>query len=335
MPPALQKRPNHKKLLTLLFKIFLTVAAFWFALRDVDWVQLSDVLKHQQSSGFGLAAVMVFFQIVLGALRWKFILASLSDLGKKVISAFEAFRLYYISVFFSCCLPGTIGGDLIRVWIARSDKIPLSLSVTSIIIDRLIALAGLGVIVIIMSPFLAQVLGFDLHGAAMIFAVLSLLGVAFLLNIERVLGPFRHIKIIHLFLYFINCLRLMIRKPLTSLNSLVFAALAHICFCICAYILAQSMQIQLSLMHCVMFMPLVMLAITMPISVGGWGVREMSMVGLLGLVGVPDAQALAISVQLGLLNILVSLPGSLFWLTLKNRKSIRKGNISLGEPVQP
>ncbi len=63
-----------------------------------------------------------------------------------------------------------------------------------------------------------------------------------------------------------------------------------------------------------MLIPLVMVASAIPISVAGWGVREGAMVAALGLVGVGEAQAFAISLLLGLMLIVAGLPGGLLWL---------------------
>jgi hypothetical protein len=47
------------------------------------------------------------------------------------------------------------------------------------------------------------------------------------------------------------------------------------------------------------------------LSIGGWGLREASMVGLFALVGVPTAVSLSVSILSGLLATLVTLPGAL------------------------
>jgi glycosyltransferase 2 family protein len=58
------------------------------------------------------------------------------------------------------------------------------------------------------------------------------------------------------------------------------------------------------------------LASMMPVSIGGWGLRETAMVYSLGLIGIAPEQALLLSVLIGLLNIVISLPGGVLWLIL-------------------
>ncbi|MFO0388806.1 MAG: lysylphosphatidylglycerol synthase transmembrane domain-containing protein [Alphaproteobacteria bacterium] len=320
MQPVPQKQRKSSTFLSLLFKVALTAAAFWFALHDVTFEDLAHTIQQQKIEGLLLAGLCIFCQIVLGGLRWRYILSSLSEFGKAVISTWDAVRLYYISVFFSSCLPGTVGGDVVRVWITKSERISLSLSVNSIILDRLIALAALAVIVCAMLPMLADVMGFNFWLAYIIIMISLLLGLWFLRGIEKFFAPYKHIKLVHFGLYFIGCLRQMVRSSGTGFNALVFAVAAHIFSCACTYIIAQGMGVPLSFQHALMFVPLVMLITTLPISIGGWGVREVSMVWFLGLVGISSGDAVAISLQTGLMSMLMSMPGALLWL-LHKRKS--------------
>lgn len=55
--------------------------------------------------------------------------------------------------------------------------------------------------------------------------------------------------------------------------------------------------------------PLVLFAMLLPLSIGGWGVREGAAVTLLPIAGVAAAEALAASVAFGLVAVAVALPG--------------------------
>jgi hypothetical protein len=43
------------------------------------------------------------------------------------------------------------------------------------------------------------------------------------------------------------------------------------------------------------------------------------MITLFGLIGVPASATLVLSIQLGMLSLVVALPGGLLWLSLKSR----------------
>ena len=51
-----------------------------------------------------------------------------------------------------------------------------------------------------------------------------------------------------------------------------------------------------------------------PISIGGWGVREAASVSVFGLIGVAQGPALLASLLLGIAYAVASLPGALVWL---------------------
>lgn len=311
---ALAVRLKTSRILGLAFKLALTIAAFWFALKDVDFVHLGDILATQRSAGIIEASVLIVAQIVLGSLRWRMVLMALSQAETKAISILKALKLYYISIFFNCCLPGTVGGDVIRVWLAKSEHIPLPVAIHSVIIDRLIALVALGILVLATLSSLGGMIGFDARYWIPVILLVVGAGLWILLRATDFLTPYQHILLVHWLLQFLDCLRVLVAYPRTSLQLLTYAVLSHICFCLCGYALAQSLNIELTVMQSITLIPLVLLITTIPISIGGWGVREVGMVGLLGFIGVPQAAALMLSIEMGFIVIFLSLPAAVLWL---------------------
>jgi hypothetical protein len=57
-----------------------------------------------------------------------------------------------------------------------------------------------------------------------------------------------------------------------------------------------------------------MMVTAIPISIGGWGVREGAMITALGLVHMPSSAALTTSIAFGLIMMLVGVPGALLML---------------------
>jgi len=60
-----------------------------------------------------------------------------------------------------------------------------------------------------------------------------------------------------------------------------------------------------------MIAPVVLLAMLLPISVAGWGVRETAAAGVWAALGWPAAEGVAVSVAYGALCLLASLPGAI------------------------
>src|SRR5262249_29123511 len=91
----------------------------------------------------------------------------------------------------------------------------------------------------------------------------------------------------------------IVRRPVTFLRILVLATLSQAIICLSIYILSQSLHIDLGLIDCFILMPPVIFLSLMPVSIGGWGVREGAMVFMLGLIGIAAEQALPLSVLVG------------------------------------
>lgn len=303
------------RFLSFCLKLAFTLGAFWFALKDVDFAHLLPLIAGQDIAGVIAAGVLMLTQVFLGGLRWHRVLAALGNkLPLKVVE-----KLYYISTFFNCCLPGTVGGDVIRVWLAKSEHVPLPVAISSAVIDRMFALFALGLLVLFTLPLLGEAAGQSV--AYWIYGILatSLIGLWLAVVIRRRLMVYQHLKPVQWLLHFLDGVHAMLNYKLMSLAALVYAILSHLNFCVAAYALAQSLNIELTLLQCITFFPLVMLAITLPISIGGWGVREASTVAILALAGVPQAAALMLSLELGFITIIVSLPAALLWMAYRKK----------------
>lgn len=105
--------------------------------------------------------------------------------------------------------------------------------------------------------------------------------------------------------------------PVNALPALGFALAAQIALGFASYVVATSLEMQVTLFDCIVLIQPVALLTNLPISIGGWGVRETIIVLLFGYAGIPATTALIFSVQLGLLSLLVALPGGILWLLLK------------------
>jgi len=122
---------------------------------------------------------------------------------------------------------------------------------------------------------------------------------------------FKLLRAIHLLSTATDTIFLRVKTALPVLSAAVVGQTA---LAFAVYLISCGLNVDLSLIDCVILMQPIALAVALPISVGGWGVRETAMIGLLGLVGVSSSAALSLSVQLGLLTIVATLPGAAFWL---------------------
>ncbi len=303
-------------LLTAL-KVGLSALAFLFLAVTVDLTAVWQRMLGQNPWLVVAAALVIVVQIILGGLRWYCILRRLgapAEVGRSV-------QLFYIAAFFNACLWGAVGGDVVRAWLTYRRDTGAGIAVSSVILDRVAAVAGVAMLVLIGAPlFMLRV---DNAATALIPAAIAVAGLAAIAvggHLHRLPFDWQRSRLLRGFHTLSNATRTIFLHPAALVPVLGFAVAAQTATVISAYLLALSLNVPLTFVDCLVLIPPVALITALPISIGGWGVRETAMVGLLSVVGVPPSAALALSVQVGLLSLLASLPGAVFWLRLRSHE---------------
>lgn len=303
----------------LLAKIALMLLAFWFVFRGIDTAELKEMLLSQNRLVLIEASFFLIAQMLLGAVRWRLIMLGLVEKGEHIVSRLSSLKIYYISIFFNCCLPGTVGGDAVRIFLLKSEHMPLPITISSVLIDRIIALLALGIMSGLTIPIFAGYLGGISWLLIPLFLFLGIMVLRVLLKIDRLVLQMPFLRSQDWIVHLAKSIRLTFSRPKSALHSLFYAALAHASYCLAAYVLAASLGSPISLLDALTLVPWVLLISIIPISIGGWGLREAAMVYMLGLVGVPQVVALTLSIQLGLISIAISIPAGFLWLTSRNK----------------
>jgi glycosyltransferase 2 family protein len=312
-------RPNtHRHWLALAFSFALTAVTLFFVFRGIDHRVFVRLLATQDRAWLAVAAIFILAQIALGGERWRSILCALMRGPRPSVASVQA--VFYASIFFNCLPVGTVGGDVARIWLARRFPLSLSQIVLSILVDRAITVVALIMLALatlptIPSPF-AVTAWFG--GAALLIA--AALGLLLLHVIERLLGRWRQQRLIHILLRMAEEVRLLSKRA--ELVALSFALVSGACSGLGAYCIARSLGIAVGPVAMIAVTSMMTLVVALPISVAGWGVREVSLVALLGLLGVDREAALALSVELGLIGTLLSLPGGVVWLMLRSDRKV-------------
>jgi hypothetical protein len=280
-------------------------------------------LATQDRGWLAVAGAFLLTQIFLGGERWRSILCAFMRGPPPSMASVQA--VFYASIFFNCLPFGTVGGDVARVWLARRFALSLSQIVLSILVDRVLTVAALIMLALATLPTVSSPFAVTawFGGAAILVAVA--LGMLLLGMIERLLERWRQQRLIHFVLRMAEELRKLNKRA--GLIALCFALAAGVCSALGAYCIARSLGLGVGPVPMIAVTSMMTLVVALPISVAGWGVREISLVALLGLLGVDREAALALSVELGLIGTLLSLPGGVVWLTLRgHRKAASPAN---------
>ena len=302
-------------------KIALTLGALGTVFYTVD---LSAAWKLARGQNFWLvlaAAAFMILQTGCGAVRWHLILRRLGA----TIAAFNSVRIFYISVFFSICMWASIGGDLVRGWLAVRNNVSVGTSALSVILDRVAALASVAVIVLLTIPLFVERVGGNHPATALIPAVLAatgLVGIVIVGQLDRIPSTgWWGARVLRQLRRLGEATRIIFLRPASILPIMTLAVIAQIFGSLVAYAIAKSLGIGATVTDCIVLMQPITLLAALPISIGGWGVREAAVITLFGFVGVSPSAALVLSVQMGILGIIISLPGGLLFLAQKLRSS--------------
>ena len=293
----------------------LTTLTLYFVFRGVDRHVLARLLTAQNSNLLVAAAALIVLQINLGGVRWGTVLSAMGGDRPPALLSMQA--VFYASTFFNCLPLGTVGGDVARVWLARRFSFSVRQIVLSVLLDRLLVVAALIALAVVTLPSITHPLAARASFAGLAILLAGAVGFLLLQPIARIAGRSRDVWLISSLLRTAEELRRTVQR--VGLPALVYALLAATSGALAAYCISLSLGIDVSLMAMIAIMSFVAFASALPISLAGWGVREVSLVSLLGLLGVDREAALVLSVEFGIINTLMSLPGGIIWLGLRNR----------------
>jgi len=302
----------------LALKIALSGALIWYFIGKSDLGAVMESLRQVDAATVVAVLALFLAQMVLVAWRWSALLR-LVGVGKG-FSFHEIVRTVWSATFFNTTLVSSVGGDAFRLWTIVRAGNPLGKSVNSIFLDRLTALMALMILIAISLPYVMELIADEaafLSYALLIAAFLA--GFAALFHADRLPRRIQHWRLVR---GLANLAADTRRLSLHMDNLLPVAALSllvHILNIFVVYVLARGLEIGISFLDCFFLVPPVILAMTLPISIAGWGVREGAMIVSLGLIGVSQESALVLSILFGLGITLAALPGGVIWLFSRNR----------------
>lgn len=299
-----------KRALWLVAKATLTALLIWWVARSVDVHSITHTLGGLDASVLLLALLLTLSQALLLGWRWHRMVLLLGG----ALPPANAMRWVFMGLFFNQVLPTSVGGDAARVWKLHQSGASLKFAFGSVMVERVSGLALMGLMILICLPAVWGHLDNPLLRAALLMTGPTLIAGLMLATLADKL-PLRRLpaRWAQLLLTLCTSLRRIADRPLALVEVSVLSLLVSLAGFVAAYALGMNLGIDLSLPSYVVLVGGAVLLSVLPISLGGWGVRELSMVSLFGAVGVEAERALALSLVWGVLPLLVSLPGGFLW----------------------
>jgi len=312
-------RKNKKKIF-IAFRIIISAGLIGYLIKTQfsDFASIIDILKHISIPLLLLSASTHVFGIWITAVRWQALLRTQNvNLSVRYLTS-----TVLIGFFFNNFLPTSVGGDVYRAYdIKNKGKLPIGSSLSVIVVERFS-----GIISAVCYLIIALFLGFTAIGTQsiiipiIIFFVIVVIGALLILHpsvlrIDKLIKKIRFLSkiresltnVYHTFLSF-KKYKLVLAKVLLFSFSLQFAVILNYFFA------ARSLGIDLGLTAYIFIVPIVATISMIPISLGGIGIRENTLVFILVSMGVLNEEAAMCSLILFLMLIIIGAIGGITYI---------------------
>jgi glycosyltransferase 2 family protein len=295
-------------------KLLVTGACFWYVSRQIDLNQVVPAVLMLDFRWVAFAILLVVLQIPLVGLRWSNVVDALTMRNCRM-TQIVMIAIAGIGLFFAQVLP-SVAGDGMRAWLLVRLGCDWRNAVLSVIIDR-----GVGVALLVALGFLILLLpaGHTALGeyrdlVVVVYGALLLAGVLVLLlapTIALLLARWRYSRWLGRSATDAHSVLLGPRGPAI----LAIGCLIHALTIVIVWSLGRAQGLELPISEAAVLVTAMVGVTLVPISISGWGLRELAVISLLGRYGVAPEKALLFSVCFGLTLAIGSLPGALAWLS--------------------
>ena len=276
-----------------------------YILVDVDTGDLFRALTRVEPMLVAEALLLYLAGQTLSAVKWALLGRSVGL--ERPMS--EYMRFYFIGMFFNLFGPSTIGGDVVRALYLGGGRRPV-LAMNSVLFDRasglalLMAIGAVGLLAVpgYQLPWLLEV-GVVVGGLALLVGWLTCPSLVRLLprtnrarrQVEVDMAPFWRDR------------RLLLR---VSAVAVVF----HLSQVLVQWMLARAAGTALPFSYCLIIHPLLSVMMALPVSLGGFGVREGGYLYFLTRIDVDDSIAVTMGLLWWALTLVAGLVGGALFL---------------------
>jgi uncharacterized protein (TIRG00374 family) len=327
---------ERRKYVFLFLRIAVVTAGIVWVVSQIGREQNWDsfVEHFRRMNMWILAGTLCLFTLghVIVGFRWWLLLRSQSIF----IGFWVALKLFLLGWFYNNCMPGSVGGDLVRAWYVTRHTDKKFEAALSVFVDRLIGLLTTLMIAVFFYWLFLRGRGLvkdtDEHDGFLksvaeykwIFLWVGVvIGVVFcglLLYrggraILRKVWSYIRVQGLEVIEKLKNAILIYRRRPLTILAVFGLTVFVQIMVITGFWFLGINMGIKASIKYYYVFFTLTWVVGAVPVSIGGAGVVEFSLVNLFTrFAGVEKPAALAIALCQRAVWVLTSLPGAVIHL---------------------
>ena len=295
-------------------KLLVTGACFWYLSRQINLGQVISAVPLLDFRWAAFAVLVVMLEIPLAGLRWSAIVDALAARDERVTRT-VMIGVTAIGVFFAQVLP-SVAGDGVRAWLLARRGCDWRNAVISVVIDRASRRGPIGRVGICHPPAAAD----RPHCARRISRSRAR-------RVRRAAARRRAWPVARAEDSAATCSLAIFslagqigrgRSPCSSRAKgpeiLALGCLIHALTIVVVWSVGRAQGLVLPVSDAAVLFTVMIGVALVPISISGWGLRELAVISLLGNHGIAPERALLFSVCFGLVLALGSLPGALAWL---------------------
>ncbi|MDQ6625852.1 MAG: flippase-like domain-containing protein [Verrucomicrobiota bacterium] len=291
-------------------------------MRKVNWGSLAVILSRLDLRWAGLGFTSTAVLIASLALRWQIFLRQ-----QRIVLPFRTtFALTWAGQFFNSLLPGSTGGDVIKILsVCRlaPDRKPAATS--TVLVDRFTALVALAVLAgVALLTYPGPVMGLITDRISLRNSVIAVLAGGVLTGAVAIgLARFlRGSRIVDVIVRVATAMRanLVLSPKIAFAGILAFEI--HLWNFLTVFLYARALGIPISFGEVLLMMPVILFIVLVPVTINGHGLRELLLIAYFTRMGMatqaatanPQETAVALSLLVVANDLLWSLPGGLFYL---------------------
>ena len=302
---------------SIYFKIALSLAIIFALLFNMDIEILKESYYLVDFSHVANAIFFVFIQLFLLSLRWLYLI----NIGRQRMNYSESLEVTVASLLANLVFFTSISGMVVKVAVSIQYGASVFKSIFATAFDRIMTLSALLFFAAVFLPSLGSITNLEVH--TNISFLISFIGLALLIFM-----PF----------FFIFCLKkipgsivskanvrsgvrylqLLLTNHLLLAKTLVISFLAQFSFFVSVYFICLGSGVELSFIELMIVLPAMTIIASLPLGLGGWGIREGAFIFGLGLLNVPFETAFFISIQVGLVGLIVTVLAGIPFLVFGN-----------------
>jgi len=309
-----------KKKISLIIKLFISVAILFVLFKLVPYRELIEVYKKSQKFYIYLSFLVFIVTLIISIFRWRFILHSL---GVKA-SAKDVFSSTFSGLFFNLIFPSFVAGDIFRGFSISTHHGEAKKVASSVLMDRFS-----GSIALVLVAFFSYMFGRKIFREKEVAVSLGLLcaviGIVSCIIFSKRVFSFL-VKILgnnplkdklidfHEHLYFFR------KNPAVFFKSMYFSLPIQLLTPLMFYVGSKAFGLHVSMLYFFILVPIIMMIALIPITIAGAGTREAASIYFFSLIGIGKTVGLGLSLLNLAFTVFTGLLGGLFYVTVYHRR---------------